>query len=57
VEAGDLTTAESPLLAPASARRPYPALQLGLTSRSELRRAIVLMTVLGPCKAEDSGLP
>jgi hypothetical protein len=55
VEAGDLTSAENEaVVVPPAARRANPARQLGLTSRSELRRAMVLLTVLGPCKANET---
>jgi hypothetical protein len=55
VEAGDLTSAENEaVVVPPAARRANPARQLGLTSRSELRRAMVLLTVLGPCKANEA---
>jgi hypothetical protein len=55
VEAGDLTgpAGATPLVSPA-VRRGHPAWQLALTSRAELRRAIVLTTVLGPCKANEA---
>ena len=42
----------APLLASASTRRAHPARAL-LRDRSDLRRAVVLMMVLGPCRAQD----
>ena len=42
----------APLLAPAPKRRVHPARAL-LRDRSDLRRAVVLMMVLGPCRSQD----
>ena len=53
VERGELTTADAAVLVSPTARRPTTARQLGFTNPSELRRAIVLLTVLGPCKANE----
>ncbi len=40
------------LIAPAPPRRAHPVRAL-LRDRSDLRRAVVLMMVLGPCRAQD----
>ena len=42
----------APLLAPAPPRRVHPVRAL-LRDRNDLRRAVVLMMVLGPCRAQD----
>jgi hypothetical protein len=69
VESGEASMALSPQIAragqaaaPAPAAAPLPTAaergrrlrrQLGLDRRSELQRSIVLMTVLGPCRANE----
>jgi hypothetical protein len=55
VDAGDLTAsgADQVLVSPA-ARRRRPTHGLRLTSRTALRRGIILMTILGPCKADEA---
>ena len=71
LEAGETPTARSTQIArvgqvaaPAPAVAPLPTAaergrrlrrQLGLDRRSELQRSILLMTVLGPCRANERG--
>ena len=42
----------APLLAPALPRRMHPVRAL-LKDKRDLRRAVILMMVLGPCRAQD----